>query len=316
MSAEPESKYAYVYRVVVRDAQGPRPVEVDWAALSERYEAYSLTERTHDNVVYFFSAHEDDRVAVSMHEPLAQDFLSTLSAATGTVEDILPDKELDGPGDQVARSTAVVPLGRQGHFAYVRGVVHAPSHTRLRELLKAAFELEEGEHWEVEPVMDSAAIKQFEAADGLTAFRSKFRVQHDLLSMLPKRRGIFKPVAKIATWLESDLDVELTIKLPPSSREHQGKRREFHRLTRNNLPELVGKDSRAKATVVQPNGQSEVLDLVEHKLVVSFEIPPASTERRSFTALRDGLLSIASDIEATLNALLDTDINQPLPTGD
>lgn len=315
MAGEPVSKHAYVYRVVVRDAQGLRPVEVDWSALCKEYESYSLSERTHDDVVYFFSTHEDGQVAISMHEPLAPDFLSTLSAQTGTVEDILPDEESDGPADQVARSTAVIPIGRQGHFAYVRGVVHAPGHTRIRQLLKAAFDLGEGEHWEVEPVMDTAAIKQFEAADGLTAFHSKFRVQHDLLSMLPRRRGIFKPVAKIATWLDSDLDVELTIKLPASSRDHLGKRREFHRLTHNNLPELVGKNSGAKATVVQPNGQSEVLDLVEHKLVVSFEIPPGSTERRSFTALRDGLVSIASDIEATLNVLLDTDISQPLPTG-
>ncbi|STY69228.1 Uncharacterised protein [Micrococcus luteus] len=160
-------KRAYVYRAVIQDAQGRRPVEVDWKALCAKYEGRDLADRTHDGVVYVVSASEDKRVLVSMHEPLSTDYLSTLSPQTGTVADILPDDERAEDEARVARSTAVVPVGRQGHFVYVRGVAHAPTHTRIRELLKAEFELDEGEHWEVEAVMDTAELQRFLAADGI-----------------------------------------------------------------------------------------------------------------------------------------------------
>lgn len=316
MSSKPEVKNAYVYRAVIRDAHGRRAVEVDWHALFEKYTGRPLKDRTHGDVVYFVTKEDAGQIMLSMHQPLSMDYLTRVSTQDGTVADLLPDDERGEEEDRVARSTTVLPIGRQGHFAYARGVTHAPGHTKVRELLKLEFPLEEGEHWEVEAVVDTGALKQFEAADGLTAFKSKMLIQHDLISMLPRKKGIFKPLAKIAKWVESDLEVELTVRLPESARNHHGKRRELHRLTRNSLPEMVGKNSGAKATVVHQNGQSEVLDLVEHNLVMSFEIPNLQSERRSFTTLCSGLLAIESEVMDTLNRLTDTDIRIPLPTGD
>lgn len=316
MTATPEVKRAYVYRAVIKDAHGRRPVEVNWAALLAKYENYSMAERTHDDVVYFLTSTEDGQIMLSMHEPLSTDYLTNLSSQSGTVADLLPDDERDASEDRVARSTAVLPVGRQGHFAYARGVNHAPSHTRVRDLLKIEFPLNEGEHWEVEAIMDTGALKQFEAADGITAFHSKVFVQHDLLNMMPTRKGVFRPLTKIARWLESDVEIEVTFRLPASASAHRGKRRELQRLTRNNLPEMLSKTSGAKATVVHQNGQSEVLDLVEHKLVMGFEIPAVQTERRSFTTLCEGLLAIVSEVEATLNSLTGTDVSQPVPISD
>lgn len=254
------------------------PNTFDWTPVLDDLRARRGRDRKIEDV--WFTA-DDNVQTFGIHNPIGSDFMSSISEEDGTIEDHLAEEG----GEKLAYSTAIIPFHGTRFFATVYGAAHSPKQGRVADLAAAVRPLADGAYWKVKPIVDNRKIEQLRAAKGVLRFSSTFSTQRDLYDPNESETGPAMMGDAMAKSLGGDLELSLDLNLTPYSRQRLPVLKRFKDSIVKELRYLAGSKSNAEATIITPEGQEEVISLVEKDLAMDFELdlegrPPRFSELR------------------------------------
>lgn len=273
------------------------PGTFDWTPILEDLRTRRGTDRKVNDV--WFTA-DDNVQTFGIHNPIGSDFMSSISEEDGTIEDHLAD---DG-GEKLAYSTAVIPFPGTRFFATVYGAAHSPKQGRIADLATAIRPLAAGAFWKVKPIVDKRKIEKLRSAKGVLRFSSSFSTQRDLYDPEESDMGPALMGDAMAASLGGDLELSLDLNLTPYSRQRQTALRRLKDSIIKDLRYLAGSKSNAEATIISPEGQEEVISLVEKDLSMDFELDLEDRPPR-FSELRKLLEDNRAKLEETRKQTID-----------
>lgn len=301
LKKSPPKKVLFFQIAVLLD-HGQSPVTVPWAALVEHLATASLEDRTFDRTVYeLHSGSEADLPIVAVHEGIRRDFLSLIGEKS--VEDAMDKAVEDGNGRRLANSTAIAVLPSLSVVAVITGTGSSPRPPRVvREMLEQLVSAKT--KWQVTPLPDPAKIEELRRADGVIAFSTRMSTTRNLLT--PEREtGFAHLVDRLSDELGGDIDVSISVRLAPSSRDNPKAKRRFRRSVLGDIARFGGDPSSgAKVTAVTGADVQEDLNLVAQKMGIDVDLPPQLTEGRRFSELVAALLDVTREQESRIAGIL------------
>lgn len=292
MAKKPKTVSFYQVRLLAEARAYPPKVE--WAEAVARVAALPMAERTHDRVVYDVPPTSGDAPIVAVHEVLDPAFMSRIGSES--ITDLMGEAEAADAG-RFANSTAIAFLPVGNAVAVIKGGTSSPRPPAvIKQFLERHLPQGENVHWDAQPLLDRAKIKQFrEEAKGAVGFSSRIRTVRDLFSP-DESDGIAKYADQLAQRTHGDVIIDISVRLAPESRTGRA-RRALRDMVLNDLPRVVNDPStRAKVFAVLDGDVEEELSLVAHRLAAKVEIDQSTTESRLFSAL----LAHLEDVSATM----------------
>lgn len=291
MNMRQPEKTAHVYQARISTARGAAEAGTpDWASELEEVSRLTPKERTVDGVI-FDPVKVRDVWMLAMHKPVNRGFLTWVDKDSGSVSDWLEDG--DSSNGRFAYSTVAAFMRPGISFALCKGDVSAPGHTAVADFLSTFSPLPQGEHWKTDPVIAEEQTGRFHQSNRAYWFKSTFSTRRDLWSdgLGPADVGIDTMANALADDVGGDLRVKITVQLERDQRTVQ-RERKFHDLIERSLPGTTRNDSKAEVRAIANDGLDEALKLVAHRMSVSVDLPPESTERQSFRDLLDGVYDV------------------------
>ena len=164
----------------------------------------------------------------------------------------------------VLETSAVALQRRNSVFALVRGSAAAPGHGQVAYVLS---QLTSGPRLAASAITVSAQLDRLASAQSMSRFDIK--VTGDP-TWVPPNHGVMRTMRDLrqATGPEVTIGIEVSV---GHKRDHQllGRVRELFGATLGALPE----GSRGEATIFNEEGEREIINLVEHKLAMTVELP-------------------------------------------
>ena len=151
--------------------------------------------------------------------------------------------------------------------------------------------------------MDRGKLEQLKAAGGVEWFSTSIDTNRTLMDG-NHDESLYAAIAGIGDVLGSDVRVDLTISLT-NAENTQSRRERFRASIVENLDRLIPPASAKKsasAKVFSKDGYAEELELVEHRMQVSFEVAPANSERARYTELVNQLAAASENIVDVVKA--------------
>ncbi|GAA3692712.1 hypothetical protein GCM10023081_32650 [Arthrobacter ginkgonis] len=270
----------------------------DWDQSLARFGELDATKRVAEDVIYE-PMKSNGRYQLTMHRPINKQFMSRIGE-DNHITDMLVDSN---ERHRFAYSSTVIFSEHQTIFGVVKGDRSAPSHQDVCRFLAANYSCPEGFRWEVRALPSPSELDRMRNADGINLFSTKFSTFRDLFSDEGEEDDISEYVNRLASKFGSDIEVFLEVRLPRSTRGMEPARRMKAFFSRD-LKTTVGRGRGSKARIVSQNGEEELVHLLEHDLAISFDIPGSGSEKARFSQLVDGLESIRSELNASVESLL------------
>ncbi|GAA1937421.1 hypothetical protein GCM10009689_17470 [Brevibacterium antiquum] len=273
------------------------PNTFDWTPILDNLRARRGKDRKIKDI--WFTA-DDNVQTFGIHNPIGNDFMSSISEEDGTIEDHLAEEG----GEKLAYSTAVIPFPGTRFFATVYGAAHSPKQGRVADLATTIRPLADGAFWKVKPIVDQRKIEQLRAARGVLRFSSTFSTQRDLYDPNETDAGPAMMGDAMADSLGGDLELSLDLNLTPYSRQRLPVLKRFKDSIIKELRYLAGSKSNAEATIISQDGQEEVISLVEKDLAMDFVLDLEDRPPR-FSELRKLLEDNRAKLEETRKQTID-----------
>lgn len=290
---------SFFQAVILKDGVKKHPPARNWKQELKRIlDSTKLSEREVDGL-YFDPIEVNGDFLLGIHKPLKTNFLSNIDPDANSIKDVLPDDLKD----QYAHSSAVMFTKHNHVFALALGHTNAPRHTSVEKFLNTYYPRGDGEHWAIEPFMDRAKLKQFQDAKGAIDFSTKFMTQRDLLEEDMEEESLTRIGDQIATAIGSDVEIKITISLPPGYRSRVSMK-SLQRFAKRDLRTTAAKGTNARARAIVSEGVEEELHLVAHKLAAEFDLPQIASERQQFSQLLKGLQSVRSEMDDRVEQLI------------
>lgn len=292
------------FQISVLSQAQRRPVVIDWGAELRRVAALPMTERQHDSTVYEPNVEEGKLPLLGVHALLKTAFMSNIDSETATISDLMEDAA--SQKKRLANSTAIAFLPIGAVVAVATGSNSSPKPpAAVKAFLDAHIPLSPGDHWDVQPLMDTAKIQQFrDEASGAQAFETRLTTVRDLFAP-EESDGIVRFADELAKRIGGDLIVEFSVRLAPEA-SNRSVRQKFRDLVIGDLPRVASNPkSRSKVTAVLEGGVQEELNLVASRLAATIQVDDSVTETMRFSALMDHLRDVSGEMEDRVKLLIE-----------
>lgn len=300
-----ESKKAFVHRLYQHRGNDEIWGSLDWIQLFERIEALTPEDRYVEGTL-IDPIRRGGAYLLGLLKPQSPDYLVRLGD-DGRVIDLMSDAD-EGPnsgeGDASAgRPTAIfhtsvvllLPVGDA--FAITMGSNHSPREATVVKLVEKLHDRRDEFHWAKMALMDRGKIKQLREGRGVERFSTTIDTNRTLFDS-DDDKSLMAAMDHVGDVVGADVEIELTISLKGVDNT-QGNRAKFRDSIVRGLDRLIPPRSArqgASAKVFDKDGHVEVLDLVEHRMQVQFEVGAAKSEQARYTELVDRLAAASEDI--------------------
>lgn len=290
-------KTAYVHQMYQHKGATQLWDALSWKTLIETLEAKAPKDRTFDGVVVE-PIRRDGKLLLGLAKPLGTNYLGRLDS-NGRVVDLMP-KEDETSEERPALTymqTAVallLPIGDA--VAIVHGGTQSPKIGSVLKVVEELHEVKSEYHWARRPLMDRGKIKQLKAGSGVDRFTTYLDTNRDIFS--DDDSSLVGKIDGIGDALDANVQLEITISLP-GSENTKSKRGTFLEQIVGSLGRLVPSASSghgATANVYSQDGYVEELELVEHRMQVSFDVPSRDSDKARYTELVARLADAQDDI--------------------
>ncbi|MBN0039344.1 hypothetical protein JN535_04040 [Cellulosimicrobium cellulans] len=298
-----KEKVVAFYQVYLSAKAISRTPVIDWGEALALVAELPMRERTHEETIYDPHLDPGALPVLGVHEVLNPAFMSRIGDEA--ITDVMDDLEATDSG-RFANSTALAFLPIGNVVAVVTGDNRSPKPPKvIIDFLRRHLPQDPGVHWVARPVMDTNKIARLrDESEGVVAFESRIRTTRDLFKP-EDSDGVAKFVDEIAQRIGGDVIVDVSVRLAPHARNRSAKQR-FRDVVVADLPRVAhDPDSRTKARAVLGDGVEEVLDLVAHRLVATFDVDAAARESLRFSALIENLKDVSGSMEDTVKQLLE-----------
>jgi len=292
------------FQITVLSQAQRHPVAIDWNAELRRVAALPMTERQHDSTVYEPNVEDGKLPLLGVHALLKTAFMSNIDSETATISDLMEDAA--SQNKRLANSTAIAFLPIGGVVAVATGSNSSPKPpAAVKTFLDAHIPLRAGDHWDVQPLMDTAKIQQFrDQASGAQAFETRLTTVRDVFSP-ESSDGIVRFADDLADRVGGDLIVEISVRLAPEA-SNRTVRQQFRDLVLGDLPRVASNPkSRTKVTAILEGGVQEELNLVAARLAATIQVDDSVTETMRFSALMDHLRDVSGEMEDRVKLLIE-----------
>lgn len=252
----------------------------------------SPAERTIGGVIYH-PLRIDETWLLTMHEPLRDAFMSHVDNQ-GQVD----VGEHPSTGHDLAHSSAVLFLSDGCSIALLKGHRSAPGAGALHDFLKEWMEPPKNHYWSVDQVLREDQVDRIMNSAGLLELTLGIAPTDDLLTKLDADEA--PPLSEVASRLRSQFSpqasIEVGVKLDAKSYTPE----QAHRLQRAAHQELTRpttKPSKGSATLLGPDGEREVINVVKDHATLHIDIQGPDPDRVSFQNLAASLVSAQPEIE-------------------
>lgn len=282
------------YFQLMEDGPEPKRLEVDWQEWLDGIRTMTEDERTvtlRNGEVLILEVKDYNALAhLACHR--VKDVGEWLNVRNKGGISSLKD-EVKG---DILETSAVSFLSYGSVFGLVRGSNSAPSHNQI------ARSISEKTNPPIDllarPVTERAQLDKLKAADGVTAFEMKV-AGDPAWSAESGALGVVSDLRQ--EHLEPEFDVYLKVAIRRGRQDHSAIQRLRKFFSPVGVAQLPG-GSRATATIINDDGDHEIINLVEHNLAVSRPMGSGGIEMdAAFTQIQ----SVASDLEDTIKASID-----------
>lgn len=300
-----ESKKAFVHRLYQHRGNDELWGSLDWIELFERIEALPPEDRYVEQTL-IDPIRRGDAYLLGLLKPQSPDYLVRLGE-DGRVIDLMSDEE-DGAKDRdgetprgappaIFHTSVVLLLPIGDAFAITLGSNHSPRDATVVKLVEKLHDRQDEFHWTKMALMDRGKIKQLREGRGVERFSTTIDTNRTLFDS-DDDESLMAAMDHVGDVVGADVEIELTISLKGAD-NNQGNRAKFRDSIVRGLDRLIPPRSArqgASAKVFDKDGRAEVLDLVEHRMQVQFEVGAAKTEQARYTELVDRLAAASEQI--------------------
>lgn len=309
----PKTKKVHFYEVKILTAEGEQQiVPRKW---KEYFEGWmdihpKLSDRKVNGV--FCEARERQAYAlVELHKPLNPDYAGLINHDSGTVTEYLSKDDDQHEGTEFAHSSVAAFFAEGRFFALAQGNgLSSPRSNAVADFLNAVVPLDDAS-WKVTPIIDRGRMRELKNSEGVSAFSGRFTTHQDLLTDSSDQDvpSLGNYLNQLASHLQSELIVEVSIKLDKANRQSRSKRRLFKDFLTPSL-ERISDSPNAKATISREveteHGLSmsdSEISLVTSQFVVAAEFEEDPTEAKRFSRLVDIVVETVMKNEARVKEL-------------
>lgn len=294
-----ESKKAFVHRLYQHRGTDELWGRLDWMALFHRIEELPPKERL-INGILIDPMRVGDAYLLGLLKPQSPDYLVKLDS-NGQVIDLMSSSdeatEENAQSASIFHTSVVLLLPIGDAFAITLGSNHSPRDATVVKLVEQYHDRQEEFHWTKLALMDRGKLDQLREGGGVERFNTTVDTNRTLFDS-DDQDSLMAAMDHVGDVVGADVEIEVTIALKgaDNNRENREKLRDsiVGGLDRLIPPRSAKKGASAK--VFDQQGQVEVLELVEHRMQVQFEVGAAKSEQARYTELVHRLAAASEQI--------------------
>lgn len=292
-----QTKTVTFYRLLIKTPRGLEVLpSIDWREKLHAWADRPFSEQRVDET-FFIPEFTRKFPTVGIHRPSVSSFQSVVDKETATVSDILDGDETGGIR---SNSTAVAFLPKHGIIAAARGNNASPSPAKMIEtMLTELMPPDPQSYWHIKAIADSGKLATFrKESDGISKVEIRLSTMKDLLSDAEEQKGLWYVADRMAHEIGSELEIDLTISLKDSGKQHRGIRQRFKKFIDSEGISRIGGSSKAKVLAVDEDGtETGIINLVEHAFAVEEYITTDALASKIFSLLMDAVANAAAKRE-------------------